>query len=836
MQIKLSNTICYLFLVGFIAGCNDSKALIKAKANSLVQKAGDSVAVEAMETEVLKLFEKSCFECHGKNGANAGNMGNILDVSSLKDRQLMVPNSLENSKLYQRMMSTKQPMPPSGKLPQSDIDLVGKWIMEYGKSQRSFMPYSDVYKLVEKDLSLQADKVNTRYFHLVNLYNSGAPDAEIQNTRNGLSKMLNMLSTSDKISVPEAIDDKLLIYRVDLKKYDLHRPETLYTYMLKNIFPKLSDDLKTKWLPNIDERNPANYYGGRFKELFEGKGSVSPFLKSGIHTFKDGLPFSNDPSLLKMAKEMREASQKIPSGLLAYGDVSQEESQDSMKCRTEDNPAGISCSSPIPLMRANWFIAQVSANMKMRLYYHGAGMDDDTVTLDAALGIDDVEGFLNDNDPNYVRPASKEPLIRAGFNNSGVSINHRSIERIPLDYVPGKPLWRGYEFLDKSLPGKQEYDIFEYPVGPFFDISVKDELGSYEPGFECVNLMSKPYFELPRINSQQTDRVRLIRLMDLGLLYPSSLPGEAEPRIVKEIKAIAPQSGSVIPPGKQARYNELLIEFKALYKHEDYLNYKSVDYILAHGGSLPTIDAANLQEIGRLDSNPRKMVQCEAPTDIKPFRHESLEYLFLKRNGMQGFVNVGLKAEHLDYKIPNQRAIENKQAILIPAHDNPNQLVVGAPISCLSCHVKGYIEKQDMVKNYVDQSNASDAVKNKISKVHVDLAEFRAQMEKDNAVFREALHKTGVLDTDEEPIVANYRSWAIPGLSLGQVASELELTGEALATLIKSDLEVGFLLRELKIKGSTIKRSDFERAYFPLMCKIYKHCVTVPKENIIPAQ
>ncbi|MEI8026447.1 MAG: hypothetical protein WCI18_08865, partial [Pseudomonadota bacterium] len=174
---------------------------------------------------------------------------------------------------------------------------------------------------------------------------------------------------------------------------------------------------------------------------------------------------------------------------------------------------------------------------------------------------------------------------------------------------------------------------------------------------------------------------------------------------------------------------------------------------------------------------------------------------FLKRNGMQAFVNVGLKAEYLVYKIPNQRAIENKQAILIPAHDNPNQLVVGAPISCLSCHVKGFIEKQDMVKSYVDQSLASQAVKTKIDKVHVDFSVFREQMEKDNALFREALHKTGVLDTDEEPIVANYRSWAIPGLSLGQVASELELTSDALEGIIKVDTEVGFLLRELKIKG-----------------------------------
>jgi len=827
MQISISKAACYLLII-FVMACNNSNNLIKSKVKNSFN------AADASEAQVLSLFEKNCFSCHGKNGSNGGNMGNILDVTSLKDRLLMVPNSLEKSKLYQRMVSTKQPMPPAGKLPQSAIDLVGKWILEYGKNQRSFVPYSDVYKLVEKDFSQQADKVNTRYFHLVNLYNSGAPDADLQNTRNGLSKMLNMLSTSDQIFVPQAIDDKSLVYRVDLKKYDLHRPETLYTYMLKTILPELSEDLKTKWLPNPDERNPLNYYGGRFKELFEGKGSLSPFIKAGVHTFKDGLPFANDQVLLKMAREMREAGQKLPPGALAYGEISPEEAQDSLKCRAEEKPLGIACSSPIPLMRANWFIAQVAANMKMRLYYHGAGMDDDTVTLDAALGIDDVEGFLNDNDPNYVRPASKEPLIRAGFNNSGVSINHRSIERIPLDYVPGKPLWRGYEFLDKSLPGKEEYDLFEYPVGPFFDISVKDEQGTYEPGFECVNLMSQPYYQLPRKNTQLVDKVRLVRLMDLGLLYPSSLPGNAVPRIVKDLLAIS--TTPYLTPTQNPAYEKLMGEFEALYHHRDYAVYKSGDYIKKYD-ALPEITGEiNLKELWEVDKNPRKMVACEAPTDIKPFRHESLEYLFLKRNGMQGFVNVGLKAEHLDYKIPNQRAIENKQAMLIPAHDHPNQLVVGAPISCLSCHAQGYIEKQDMVKSYVDQSNASDAVKSKIHKVHVDFDVFKAQMEKDNAIFRDSLKKTGVSESDEEPIVATYRSWAIPGLSLSQVASELDLTSEALEGIMKADSEIGFLLRELKIKGSTMKRSDFERTYYPLMCRIYKHCVTVPKENIIPAQ
>jgi hypothetical protein len=141
-----------------------------------------------------------------------------------------------------------------------------------------------------------------------------------------------------------------------------------------------------------------------------------------------------------------------------------------------------------------------------------------------------------------------------------------------------------------------------------------------------------------------------------------------------------------------------------------------------------------------------------------------------------------------------------------------------------------------MVKSYVNQSEASATVKEKINRVHVDFDALKVQMEKDNTIFRDSLKKAGISVSEKEPIVENYRNWAIPGLSLSQVASELDLTPETLQNLINADKSVGFLLRELKISGSTIKRSEFERSYFDLMCAVHKHCITVPKENIIPAQ
>jgi len=780
---------------------------------------------EPADQSILAVFAEHCHACHGANGANAGNLGNVMDLTALQAKRYLVKGDIAASKLHTRMVDTKQPMPPSGNLPAADIKVVTDWIMNRNETgARQPVSPEAIYAAVAKDFAAQPDKANVRYFHLVNLHNGGAPDEDLESTRKALSKLLNMLSTSPTIKVPTAIDAERLVYRVNLRDYELDRPETLYTFMLKTIFPTLSPALRDKWLPDVEERKVENYYGARFKEILEGKPTTSSFLDPEKHTFKDGLPRPRSAALDAMAKEMREAGQALaasPAARKGYGEIDDAEAADTARRRAEAAPKGVVCSKPAPLLRADWFVAQVTGNLEMRGYYHMSGLDDDTVTLDAALGIDDVEGIIVDNDPNF-DPAKwgKDPIIRAGFSNSGVSINHRLIERVGLDYSPGRPLWRGYEFKDKNV--YPEHDIFEFAAGPFFEIGFDGE-----PGFECVTFMSEPYTRVQRTSGAGLTSVRTLRLLDLGLLYPSDPKGFAEPRVVTELKAIKPTPTAVVPAARAARYAELLQEFEGLYGHRDYLRYRLADYLATYG-ALPIRRGAG--ELG-----DQRMLACESPRAVRTFRHESLEYLFLRRNGLQGFVNVGLGAEHLDYKVPNQRALENKEALLIPAFDRPELMVVGAPLSCLSCHTKGYIEKQDMVAEYVAASDHPAVVKDKIKRIHKPFDQFKAQMEKDNTVFREALAKTGVDLAAPEPIVQTYRRWA-GNLTLAQVAAEMDLGVVELQSSMRANPKVGKILRELTLSGATMRRSEFERSYYPLMCELHGSCVDAKKPYVIPAQ
>ncbi|NBX17476.1 MAG: hypothetical protein EBR09_08945 [Proteobacteria bacterium] len=812
-----------------VAGCRNksspSAVIQLGRSEATVGVNAEGNAALNLQAEVLKIFQSECYTCHGENGANSGNIGDVRNIAAMSEKGLIkIGEPAEKSKLFLRLISKTQPMPPAPKAPLSPqkLELVKTWL-ETKPQTRQQVTYDSVYQAIETDFNKFSaeEKVNIRYFHLVNQFNAGAPDAALEQTRKALSKMLNMLSTSDRIVKPEPIDSLRLVYRVNLAAYELDRPETLYTYMLKTVMPTMKDDELEKWLPDPAEREANKFYGARYKEIFEGKKTEAEFVKPSVHTFENGLPLAKHPILSKMAMQMRESGQKSDENTVkTYRLISATEKNNSKRCQEEANPAGIECSSPSPLLRADWFVSQVAGNMRMRLYYHASGMDDDTVTLDAALGIDDVEGSIYDNDKNFNREMipKEQRIIRAGFNNSGVSINHRSFERIALNYVPGKPLWRAFEFKDKSLKKYRQHDLFRYAAGPVFEIG-----SDGEPGFECINFMTDRFTKLA-----DGPQVRTLSLLDHGMFYPSVLPDGEEPKIVQKLKKAA--AGT-------KEYGDLLKEFEDLYGHQDFLTWSSVDYIRKNG-KLP------VKKDGPYAG--KTMIQCEIESSNPiAYRHETLEYLFLKRNGLQAFVNVGLKAEHLDYKIPNQRALENKEALLIPAHDRQDLMVVGAPLSCLSCHTQGYIEKEDQVSKWIAaQTSKPDNVtddfwnrlKAKIFDFHVPFSELKQQMERDNTVFRDALSKTGVNYKDPEPIVDTYRNWAIPGMTFAQVAEDLQVTQSVLTQAIGSDKEVSDLLCELKIPNATMKRSEFEKAYRTLMCKLHKSCKTIDPKNIIPAQ
>lgn len=98
----------------------------------------------------------------------------------------------------------------------------------------------------------------------------------------------------------------------------------------------------------------------------------------------------------------------------------------------------------VPILRADWFAATASVSP---LYYDLLGLPDTVQGLEQLLNLDMVKNIQN------------EQVVRAGFQDSGVSTNNRLIERHALGTGF---FWTSYDFAGSK--GRQSF--FEYPLGP----------------------------------------------------------------------------------------------------------------------------------------------------------------------------------------------------------------------------------------------------------------------------------------------------------------------------------------------------------------------------------
>lgn len=98
----------------------------------------------------------------------------------------------------------------------------------------------------------------------------------------------------------------------------------------------------------------------------------------------------------------------------------------------------------LPIIRADWFAATAGISP---MYYDMLGLPDTVQGLEALLGIDMIQNIKN------------EQVVRAGFQNSGVSSHNRLIERHPLGTGF---LWTSYDFAGSA----ERQSFFRFPLGP----------------------------------------------------------------------------------------------------------------------------------------------------------------------------------------------------------------------------------------------------------------------------------------------------------------------------------------------------------------------------------
>ncbi len=187
-------------------------------------------AQQQIALDTYAIFERSCFNCHGPDGAYKETL--LMEHNALiTENGPVVPGNLEASRLYKRLLGEGGQLMPLGgpPLPDSQIETVKNWILAGAPdwavtsvSDGDFISQGEILTTIESHLmSLTPfDRGFARYFTMTHLYNAGESADRLQGYRKGLSKLVNSLSWKREITNPQPIDLQETIFYIDLRHYE----------------------------------------------------------------------------------------------------------------------------------------------------------------------------------------------------------------------------------------------------------------------------------------------------------------------------------------------------------------------------------------------------------------------------------------------------------------------------------------------------------------------------------------------------------------------------------------------------------------------------------------
>jgi mono/diheme cytochrome c family protein len=217
----------------------------------------------ALAAETRDLLKQRCFQCHGANGVARKNVF-ALDRNRLVQSKTVIPGDL-NSLLLKQVESGAMPLGGpelSAEQKQTLRNWVARgapdWEDERAIASRVFLTEPKLLALIRDDLlgARERDRAFLRYFSLAHLFNSGAPDDEMEIYRRALAKLVNSLSWHREITPPAAIDSAKIVFRIDLRDYNWTAATwnmiiAAYPYGLRTQASELISELSGAALPYI---------------------------------------------------------------------------------------------------------------------------------------------------------------------------------------------------------------------------------------------------------------------------------------------------------------------------------------------------------------------------------------------------------------------------------------------------------------------------------------------------------------------------------------------------------------------------------------------------------
>jgi WD40 repeat protein len=178
------------------------------------------------------------------------------------------------------------------------------------------------------------------------------------------------------------------------------------------------------------------------------------------------------------------------------------------------------------------------------------------------------------------------------------------------------------------------------------------------------------------------------------------------------------------------------------------------------------------------------------------FLHAGGEIIFNLPNGLQAYMLVNNNNQRID-----------KGPIAIVSDPKRPDRAVETGVSCMSCHYRGILPKDDQVHDYVDKNSKafSRADAEVIRALYAPQKKMRALMDEDAERFRKALEKTGNKVTAAEPVMAITLRYEAD-VDLPTVAAEAGLPLAEFTSRLAGSEALAPNLGSLKVPGGTVHR------------------------------
>lgn len=347
--------------------------------------------------------------------------------------------------------------------------------------------------------------------------------------------------------------------------------------------------------------------------------------------------------------------------------------------------------SSVPVIRADWFLGTAS---RPPLYYAMLGSGSSLSEFEKRLELTLDKDILD------------KKVMRAGFDNSTVSKEHRVIERHETEHGS---LWRSYEFAPSGAP--------------------------------VAN---------PAANAG-------------GDVVAGQKPPETTPAVG------APAAGAANK--KNIFENPLgpLVKVRAA----------NADLLESLIGANPLLKGALGGQLEGTD---------QAPFGTNAFETDGGEFIYTLPNGMLAFYVVGQTKNRIDEA---------------PVGEGEEPIIAG--MSCMSCHSRGVIAKDDMVRAKASSNTALSKSLETINALYVEPKIFNAQVTKDSSAYEKLLEKAGVDSKAKDPVFRIAKPYPLK-ISIEQAAAELGVKLEALEEALEGDLSD---LKD-KFEDDAIERKEFK--------------------------